>query len=178
MADTTTEDTPGPDLPFLARNIINQIGDLWHERIPSPLWVPVRQATNDQLDRWVTSLLRSALGDTVPRMQYDAKETQWREASRLLRERTGEKTAAERERDEARAERDAYRSDAEAWRRHMALQASVDNASPPRFATGGSVPHHHPFDAARAWAEMHTAPDTKTTALAEDREADTTDDCD
>ena len=75
-------------------------------------------------------------------------------------------------------QRRADRDDAEAWRRHMALQASVDNATPPRFATGGIVLHHQPFDAARAWADEHPAPNTKTTALAEDREADPTDDCD
>lgn len=86
---------------------------------------------------------------------------------------------------ELRAERDAYRSDAEAWRRHMALQASVDNATPPRHVTGGPTgePPRRPrggspsYVFTRAQVPRALRPD-KTTALAEDREADPTDDCD
>ena len=41
----------------VAKNIINQLGDLWSERIPSPEWVPMRQSTNDPLDVFVTELI-------------------------------------------------------------------------------------------------------------------------
>lgn len=41
----------------IARNIINQIGDLYYERIPSPDWVKVRQDTNDELDVFVSGLI-------------------------------------------------------------------------------------------------------------------------
>jgi len=125
-----------------------------------------------------------------------------------------------------RAERDACRSDAEAWRRHMAQQASVDNATPPRHATGGPVvtprryldadntgyvltaadldrlglgvsqPHNAsplapdppaviylrpsgpPQPIPNSYALTQNLNHDKTTALAEDREADPTDDCD
>lgn len=43
-----------------ARNIVNQIGDLYHERIPSPDWVRVRQETNDEVDAFVTNLILGA----------------------------------------------------------------------------------------------------------------------
>lgn len=226
MADaTSTEDFPGPDLLFLARNIINQIGDLWHERIPSPLWIPVRQDTNDRLDTWVTSLLRGALAETVPRAYYD----------RVIANAEARHRRAAQDLLEARAERDAYRSDAEAWRRHMAQHASVDNATPPKYLTGGhtgepprrprggsasyvltqadarrlgvpldaQVPRalplrfHHAADDPEPLLDTLKVGDTvevityqplgppqpltahdKTTALAEDREADPTDDCD
>ncbi|WP_217181587.1 hypothetical protein [Streptomyces sp. AC495_CC817] len=45
----------------VARNIINQIGDIYHERIPSPDWVKTRQETNDELDTFVASLIRNAI---------------------------------------------------------------------------------------------------------------------
>lgn len=60
-ARSVADVTAPVDLEFLARNIINQIGDLWAEHMPSEQWVPVRQATNDQLDTWVSSLVRAAL---------------------------------------------------------------------------------------------------------------------
>jgi hypothetical protein len=41
----------------VARNIVNQIGDVWHELIPSAEWVRVRQETNDECDKFVASLL-------------------------------------------------------------------------------------------------------------------------
>lgn len=41
-----------------ARNIVNQIGDLFHDRIPSGKWVRVRQETNDQLDAFVAGIIR------------------------------------------------------------------------------------------------------------------------
>jgi len=180
MADRTTPDAPHADL--IARlHMIDRRGGLGYEA-----HAIVTEA----------AAALAALGDTVPREQYDAKEVQWQEASRLLRARTGTASTAERERDEARAERDTYRSDAEAWRRYMAQQASVDNATPPKYLTGGptgnpprrprgSSPSHVltradaqclgvPLDAQVPRA-LH--PD-KTPALAEDREADPTDDCD
>jgi hypothetical protein len=49
------------DTMFLARNIINQLGDAWAEAIPSEQWVPVRQATNDVMDGWVSQLIREAV---------------------------------------------------------------------------------------------------------------------
>lgn len=49
------------DTQFLARNIINQLGDAWAEAIPSERWVPVRQATNDVMDGWVSQMLREAV---------------------------------------------------------------------------------------------------------------------
>lgn len=48
-----------PENEMLARNIINQIGDIYSERIPSDQWVPVRQETNDLLDEFVAGLLAS-----------------------------------------------------------------------------------------------------------------------
>ena len=42
---------------FIARNIINQIADRYHERIPSPDWVRVRQETNDELDEFAVRLI-------------------------------------------------------------------------------------------------------------------------
>lgn len=42
---------------FKAMNIVNQIGDLYSEMIPSEDWVRVRQATNDRLDAFVTDIL-------------------------------------------------------------------------------------------------------------------------
>jgi hypothetical protein len=66
---------------FLAQNIINQIGDLWHERIPSPLWVPVRQSTNDELDAWVSGLLREALAVARVSTDAEAKASALEEAS-------------------------------------------------------------------------------------------------
>lgn len=89
-----------PDIEFLARNIINQIGDLWSEQIPSPLWVPVRQATNDQLDTWISGLLRDALAatsDTVPR----------EEALRQMREDQERQERAIRIADDLRRERNS-----------------------------------------------------------------------
>jgi hypothetical protein len=47
----------GQDCRSLARNIVNQVADLYHESIPSGRWVKVRQETNDMLDDWVSSLL-------------------------------------------------------------------------------------------------------------------------
>jgi len=41
----------------LARNIVNQIADLYSEKIPSVLWVEVRQDTNDELDQFVKRLI-------------------------------------------------------------------------------------------------------------------------
>lgn len=58
---------------FVARNIINQIGDLWSEKIPSDLWVPVRQATNDELDTFVLKLIRSAESITPERIERAAE---------------------------------------------------------------------------------------------------------
>lgn len=43
----------------IARNIINQIGDLWAERIPSEDWVKVRQSTNDELDAFAARLIET-----------------------------------------------------------------------------------------------------------------------
>lgn len=44
----------------IARNIVNQLGDLWSERIPSEKWVSVRQATNDEADQFVAALISKA----------------------------------------------------------------------------------------------------------------------
>ncbi|MBF4578941.1 hypothetical protein [Frigoribacterium sp. VKM Ac-2530] len=68
-------------------------------------------------------------------------------------------------------ERDTYRRDAESWRRYMASQAAIDNATPPRRPTIPFTPTHDKLTHPRT-------PHTKTTALAEAREADPTDDCD
>ena len=121
----------------------------------------------------------AALDDTVPRAWYDDTHRQ-----------------ARLERDALIRERDSYRRDAEAWRGYMAQQASVDNATPPRYATGGPTgePPRRPrgdspsyvltqADARRLGVPLDAQvpralrPD-KTTALAEDRETDPTDDCD
>lgn len=45
----------------LARNIVNQIGDLLSERVPSDEWVKARQETNDELDLWVSNLIADRL---------------------------------------------------------------------------------------------------------------------
>lgn len=42
---------------MLARNIVNQLGELWCERILSAEWVHVRQATNDLADEFVSGLI-------------------------------------------------------------------------------------------------------------------------
>ena len=47
------------DILAVARNIVNQIGDLWAEKIPSEKWVPVRQATNDRLDEFTAGLIET-----------------------------------------------------------------------------------------------------------------------
>jgi hypothetical protein len=58
----------------LARNIINQIGDLYYEEIPSDRWVAVRQSTNARLDQFVASLLpvdqSDALADAERRYEH------------------------------------------------------------------------------------------------------------
>lgn len=41
----------------IARNIINQIADVYSDQILHPYWVEVRQRTNDRLDVFVTGLL-------------------------------------------------------------------------------------------------------------------------
>ena len=84
-----TMTAPTPDLKFLARNIINQIGDLWYEQIPSEKWVPVRQATNDQLDIWVAGLLEDALAAATTerdqeRERADRAEARIREARKAM----------------------------------------------------------------------------------------------
>ncbi|MFF7293193.1 hypothetical protein ACFY9N_11745 [Microbacterium sp. NPDC008134] len=55
----TAAAAPSDDEIAVARNIVNQIGDLYAERIPSPDWVPVRQRTNDELDAFVARLIRT-----------------------------------------------------------------------------------------------------------------------
>jgi hypothetical protein len=45
------------DTDFLARNIVNQLADLW--RVPFEL----RQATNDRADRFVAGLLNKLMTD-------------------------------------------------------------------------------------------------------------------
>jgi len=77
-ARSVADVTAPVDVEFLARNIINQIGDLWAEHIPSEQWVPVRQATNDQLDTWVSSLVRAALA--AERERADRADLLYREA--------------------------------------------------------------------------------------------------
>jgi len=51
----------------IARNIVNQIGELYYERISSPDWVRVRQETNDELDafaaRLILGFLRAVQGE-------------------------------------------------------------------------------------------------------------------
>jgi hypothetical protein len=59
MSDENPDTTA--DLRFLAYNIVNQLGDLWHEQIPSDKWVPVRQATNDEADEFVLRILNQAV---------------------------------------------------------------------------------------------------------------------
>ena len=56
---------PSTDEMAVARNIVNQIGDLYAERIPSPDWVPVRQATNDELDAFTARLIRGVRTGTL-----------------------------------------------------------------------------------------------------------------
>ena len=46
-----------------ARNIVNQIGDLYSEKIKSKNWIPVRQSTNDELDLFVAKILVSSGSD-------------------------------------------------------------------------------------------------------------------
>lgn len=48
-------------LRFIASNIVNQLADHYSERISSPDWVPVRQASNDALDSWVYAMIRKAI---------------------------------------------------------------------------------------------------------------------
>jgi len=43
------------EVPFVAQNIVNQLGDLW--KVP----VPLRQATNDRADQFVAKLLADML---------------------------------------------------------------------------------------------------------------------
>lgn len=50
---------PTNDALWIARNIINQIADVYHERIRSPNWVKVRQETNDELDAFAAKLVES-----------------------------------------------------------------------------------------------------------------------
>lgn len=45
------------DVRAIARNIVNQLADTYHERIPHEDWVKVRQETNDMHDDFVTDLL-------------------------------------------------------------------------------------------------------------------------
>lgn len=45
------------DIEFAARNIVNQLGDLYHERIPSKNWVRVRQQTNDMAESFVAKII-------------------------------------------------------------------------------------------------------------------------
>jgi hypothetical protein len=45
------------DIEFAARNIVNQLGDLYYERIPSKHWVRVRQQTNDMAERFVVKII-------------------------------------------------------------------------------------------------------------------------
>lgn len=69
------------DTKFLAQNIINQIGDLYSEAIPSDEWVPVRQASNDVLDAWVTELLEKralTIAAQVIRQKAKGAEAQYR----------------------------------------------------------------------------------------------------
>lgn len=59
--------TDEPEVPFVARNVVNQLGDLWE--------VPVdkRQATNDVADQFVTRLFAEhvkALAETATRLGY------------------------------------------------------------------------------------------------------------
>jgi hypothetical protein len=55
---TSTEETLSK-----ARNIINQIGDLWAEKMPDERWVAMRQATNDELDVWVAEFFRALVAE-------------------------------------------------------------------------------------------------------------------
>ena len=50
----------------LARNIINQIADLYSEKILSDHWARVRQATNDLLDDFVAGLILRETAQEVP----------------------------------------------------------------------------------------------------------------
>lgn len=52
---------PQLEVKFAAYNIINQLGDLWSDLIPSPDWVAVRQSTNDQADKFVAEIIRSVI---------------------------------------------------------------------------------------------------------------------
>lgn len=57
----------------IARNIVNQIGDVYHERIPSPDWVQVRQETNDELDAFTARLIAGFRRTVQPeRPSFDA----------------------------------------------------------------------------------------------------------
>jgi hypothetical protein len=56
---------PSADALAVARNIVNQIGDFWAERIPSAEWVPVQQQTNDELDAFAARLIRGVQAKTL-----------------------------------------------------------------------------------------------------------------
>jgi hypothetical protein len=85
---------PMPDVLAVARNIVNQLGDLWSERIPSPEWVKVRQETNDLADEFVirliaTLLLGEPMPDAVIEWGYRTKRTGeyvWTAAGSAIRE--------------------------------------------------------------------------------------------
>jgi hypothetical protein len=44
---------------FEARNIVNQLADLYSERIPSSEWIKVRQSTNDMADQFVLRVMKA-----------------------------------------------------------------------------------------------------------------------
>jgi hypothetical protein len=59
LAEALQAWVPNEDELAIARNIVNQIGDVYAEHIPSPEWVPVRQQTNDKLDAFAALLIRT-----------------------------------------------------------------------------------------------------------------------
>ena len=61
MVDTSIEWSRGMSTPleFLASNIVNQLPDMYTERIPSDKWIEVRQATNDMADEFVLGILEN-----------------------------------------------------------------------------------------------------------------------
>lgn len=87
---------PMPDVLAVARNIVNQLGDLWSERIPSPEWVKVRQETNDRADEFVLRLIATLLlGEPMPDPVIDA--TTEDPGGRLFRSRAYKALAEQRD---------------------------------------------------------------------------------